>query len=383
MTESAAQIWAALREARLVVDEAWSDGSATGELARRLCHGLNKVWPSELWACFLPGGRCAVDERGRRRVDGESELEAALLIGGATARETLISVNTPSYGQVFCQPVCFKGRHWGWLVVADNASRSGLGADVLREFLRVCADRMALHLLADAAGAASSDGRDPLAAHLPEVASVIAHELNNCLNGMMLQLALAAQSVPDDVRRDTEVIQGLGQAAAAIVRKLQQVNPRDTTPAGPTDLNTVVASSTYSGESIARELHAELAPVQAAPQPLARLIALLVRSAHAGTGDRSVRVATLPTGAGAAVRIADNGPAIDESALAQTSGLFAELRPGLDELTWAVARQLARRAGGDVRAENVADGGVAVTVEFLAAQDPQRPVGGSASRGST
>lgn len=213
-------------------------------------------------------------------------------------------------------------------------------------------------------GGSSADGNNVLAGYLPEVASVVAHDLNNCLNGIMLQLALVTQSVPEGVRRDIEVIRGLGQAAAANVRKLQQVNPREAGPTEVIDLNEVVAAHGDAGS--VTDLGSGLPAVRAAPQALARLVRLLVRSARAACPNGSVRLMTRRTDAGATVRVEDDGPPVDEAALQQSGDAFGLLRPGFDDLTWAVARQLARRAGGDIRAANQPRG-IAVTITFPAA----------------
>lgn len=217
-------------------------------------------------------------------------------------------------------------------------------------------------------GLTSEQERNAWLANVSELTSVITHEFNNILNGILLHVAVLKQEVPPEILPELEVIRGLGNSAAALIKKLQQYNSKRRAPLSPVDLNEAVRDAVAPRAADPRlrvDLAAELPTVQAKPVELRRLIALLLDQAAAvGAEGGSIKLCTSADGKRVFLRIEDAGPHVPEADLARIFEPFQVVRPGADEALLAVCHTLARHLQGSLRAENLTPAGMAFTVEL-------------------
>src|SRR5207248_9006593 len=108
------------------------------------------------------------------------------------------------------------------------------------EFLDACASRLAAGLAAEAAGDPTERERLAWLGNISELTSIITHEFNNVLNGMLLHIAVIKQEVPPEIVPELDVIRGLGINAAALIKKLQQYNGKRRVALTAVDLNEAV-----------------------------------------------------------------------------------------------------------------------------------------------
>jgi C4-dicarboxylate-specific signal transduction histidine kinase len=201
--------------------------------------------------------------------------------------------------------------------------------------------------------------------------ALTAHELNNQLNGMSLQAAILERVLHEAPCTEVHAIKRLVENAAALVRRLQQVNAAGPPMIKLLDLNSLVASvvaEVGTQEAIPIEMHLEpqLPAVKAAAEILRRLIAYLLQRAQmvssAETGP--VQVRTERAGMSVAILIEDHGPVIDEDKLERA------FEPGIIEndrepqLVLSACQMLVRRLGGELVAQNRNREGLRLTVRL-------------------
>src|SRR5262249_34666108 len=77
--------------------------------------------------------------------------------------------------------------------------------------------------------------------HAAEMADLVAHEINNLLNNILLHVAVLERKAGEGVRAELNVIYQAGARAGALINRWQQVNPRRPPRLGPLDLNRATA----------------------------------------------------------------------------------------------------------------------------------------------
>jgi signal transduction histidine kinase len=207
---------------------------------------------------------------------------------------------------------------------------------------------------------------------LSEITSLVAHEFNNYLNGILLHVALLEQELAPAARPELGVIRKLSHEAADLVKRLQQFNQREIPALQPVDLNGVVRESLAKlhapGQplSIRQELPSELPPVLAAPDYLERLVTLVVTNSLAVSipGQGAVTVRTKHAGQKVLVVVEDSGPHVAADRMAHVFEPFAVGRAGEDGIRLPVSKLLARRLQGTIRADNRPEGGMAFEIEL-------------------
>jgi signal transduction histidine kinase len=244
-------------------------------------------------------------------------------------------------------------------------------------FLAVVAERLGALLIQEASERASREERERLAwlGNVSELTSIVSHEFNNLLNGILLHVAVLKQDVPKEMQSELDVIRGLGNNAALLIKQLQKYNSKRRGSLQPVDLNQLVRDAV--AERQAREpaltlqvdLDPELPPAQAKPFEVGRLLSLLIDQARAAMGSHPgpISIRTLRAGNRPQLHVEDVGPPIDETLLPRIFEPFTVVRPGGDEAALAVCHTLVRHLHASMRAENRPAMGVAFTIEFTPA----------------
>jgi signal transduction histidine kinase len=207
---------------------------------------------------------------------------------------------------------------------------------------------------------------------LPELTALVAHELNNSLNGILLQIALLEQELPAADRPEMAAVKRLAGHAAKMLKRLQQYNRQELPQVGPVDVNAVIRETLAAGHQagnslpVQLQLAPELPDARGSPANLQRLLSLLLSHCFAVTTTvpRPIVVRTAREATHAILRIEDNGPAISADLLPQIFEPFVVARPGGDDTSLAVCKLLCGRMRGNFWAENLAQGGVAWVLEL-------------------
>ena len=220
--------------------------------------------------------------------------------------------------------------------------------------------------------------------HAAEMADLVAHEINNLLNNILLHGAVLERKAGEAVRTELNVIRQAGARAGALINRWQQINPRRPPRLGPLDLNRATAEAIASWEKSAAgprvpvrfEPAAALPPVLADPADLDCLVRLLLANAAAATQQGTITVRTEQRPAEVLLRVEDTGAGIDPAMAERVFEPFAVARPSpavsdvgpAPELGLALCKKLARRQQGNIQAENRPDGGVVVEVRLRPAR---------------
>jgi signal transduction histidine kinase len=229
---------------------------------------------------------------------------------------------------------------------------------------------------------------------IADLTDVVAHEFNNILNNILLHLAILEQGgLPTELRGETGLIRQKGLQAAAMVKKLQQLSRRQHPQLEPLDLNAVVRTTVETlGEpadssgiiplraegsshrsaptiGVRLELAEDLPPVLATWSDVKRLLEVLLRNAVASStvAGPPIVVRTAAAANKQTLAVSDTGPEVPAEELRQLFEPFATTRHGSDGLRLAIAKAVARRLQGTLRAENQPEGGVAFVVELQSA----------------
>lgn len=193
---------------------------------------------------------------------------------------------------------------------------------------------------------------------LEHLAPGVAHDLVNQVGGIQSFLSVIGRSGNE---RDRQLLEETAVKAMTTVRQFQDLVR--TRRSGPTD----VAPATLIAEVMAMAAHpladvsfswdvpADLPELQAEPSELRQaLLAVLVNAMDAlgwPAARGSLRVVVRRTGTGIAIAVEDDAASIPPSMRERLFDLRPPAACGRSPLDLAVARHLARRAGGDLRAE--------------------------------
>jgi signal transduction histidine kinase len=257
---------------------------------------------------------------------------------------------------------------WGFLLLAHSHETPAAWTALAGTLLRETARTLALLLRLEGETRQRQESADELL--LGEAAAGLVHDINDCLNSILLQVAVIQVRASPEVRQDLEVIRQHGRLAAGLLRPLQQARQRQRERAQPVDLNRcvreVVAAEPDGTGRFQMELAPQLRPIQATRDGMKRLVSWLLHTA----GDRQpaeagpVLVRTWSDATRVLFTVADAGPAVPEPVLDQ---LFHEAEGLLDPrrvLERLAGQSLLRQFGATLQAQARAEGGVMVTVEW-------------------
>jgi signal transduction histidine kinase len=212
------------------------------------------------------------------------------------------------------------------------------------------------------------DGND-----LAYLTSAVLHEINNSLNGISLHLAVMEQKGASAAwASEMSAMRQEVTAAGARARRLQELCHSGPSALEPVDLNRLVGGivEIRRRQDPGLDLHVTLAPnlppVQATPMDLNRLVGLLVQDAAAAleTGVGRITIATALEERGIELRVTDTGMPLAPGSDSRLFEPFAPGRTNADNLRLCLCKALVKRLQGDIRAENLANGAVAMIVRL-------------------
>jgi signal transduction histidine kinase len=209
-------------------------------------------------------------------------------------------------------------------------------------------------------------------ANVGEIIGPVAHEFNNLLNTLLLQIAVLEQTCPEALKEDIAGLKQHGRTAAALVRLVQQYRKQSSPEAPQSDLNEAVTAAVAAiraaplppGVKVDCTAGNGLPPVRAGLTELKRLVTFLLGNA-AQSGCDGVAARTESCGRGVALVVDVTGPSLDPSFLARLTAPALSSRESAAGLELAAVRSLTRRLGGELSAQ-AHDGGARVTVELPA-----------------
>jgi len=356
-------------EARQLAAAVLRETDEVSARAERLAAGLTDLWPAPLAACLLfspEGTGLAIrDEAGHPRPDWHEALRPQL-DPPAKAPRVANALAAPPALQLpdhvlHLGAVRWDDRHYGVLALALH--RRTTEAALAQVLLAHVAEHLAFRLFQE-----ETERRELIHYRdLADLTNLVGHEFNNALNAIGLQIAalgqkgLTAEHHPElaEVRRQVA-------AAGALVRRLQDLCYKANSPRQPADLNRAVRTALAQRARLA--LAPDLPPVQGTALDLERLADALARGSTATPGSAAVTVRT-GRGSGTTVwlRVEDATADFDDALLPRLFEPFVGLRPEDDGTALALARAVARRLGGSVRAERRPGGGVVFVAELRAA----------------
>lgn len=207
-------------------------------------------------------------------------------------------------------------------------------------------------------------------ANVGEIVGPVAHEFNNLLNTLLLQIAVLEQTCPEALKEDIAGLKQHGRTAAALVRLVQQYRRQSSSEEPQCDLNEAVkaAVAAVHAGALPRDVKVGfmpgggLAPVRAGFPDVKRLASFLLGNAVL-SGCQEVMVRTETGARGVALVVNLTGPSVDPAFLTRLAAPALAAREGTAGLELAAARSLTRRLGGELSA-GPTEGGVRVTVEL-------------------
>jgi len=207
-------------------------------------------------------------------------------------------------------------------------------------------------------------------ANVGEILGPVAHEFNNLLNTLLLQIAVLEQTCPEDLKVEIAGLKQHGRTAAALVRLVQQYRKQSSSESPQGDLNEAVAVAVAiirsgplpPGVTVDFTAGSDLPPVRAGFADLKRLLTFLLGNATL-SGCSEVAVRTEPRDGRVALVVDVTGPSVDPSYVARLTAPTLSALEGPGGLELAAVRALTRRLGGEMTAE-AKDGGARVAVEL-------------------
>jgi signal transduction histidine kinase len=329
--------------------------------AGRLARTLRSLWPgAALVACrYRDAGRdefAVLDATGSARPEWEGPLRAKwgdAEVPGPAGME-LVTGSCESSGE--------------WAVGFALGLPAGSPEDE-----RAVARSLAGRCAREAARAARPD--DDMA-DLGELAGPLAHEFNNVLNNLVLQVAVLEHAAPADVVAGLKEIRRQGLQVGRLVQQFQQSRRRPGATWESADLNRSVASATEAAgrepapsgatpHEVIYEPDADLPRVAGRSGDVVRLCRFLVRNAR--RSGSAVRVGTESRTGVVVLRVAESGNVVPAETLAKLFDPSGSGRPGVNGLEMAACQSIVRRLGGRIRAEALPGGGLEVIAELPAA----------------
>jgi signal transduction histidine kinase len=212
-------------------------------------------------------------------------------------------------------------------------------------------------------------------ASLGRMATDIAHEINNPLEGMANYLSLLEESLRSGSTEEARALtlrvrEGLGRVAT-IIRQVLRFGSLSAVPKEKTDLRDVIvktvdfakASPRAAGVAIEMSGSSEPLPVYGNTTALSQLVSnLFFNACEAQSTGGVVRVEWAIEDGFAAVRVSDRGPGLPAEDLERVFEPFHSTK-GSSGLGLTVSHGIATEHGGSLRAENLPDGGACFTLK--------------------
>ena len=231
-----------------------------------------------------------------------------------------------------------------------------------------------------------------------ELATGMAHEINNPLMGIINYADLARDEVPADstLHEWLGVILSEGERIAELLRHLRALGRTDGMAVDATSLpDTMAAALSLVGHGLGRDgidialdLPPDLPPVQVVPHQLQQAIVALVSNARWAIGERRARgeqdgrgwigiqavAASEGTRRGVHLTVADNGIGIDARDLSRVFDPFFTRREGRSGLGLGLTRVRKDVAGwgGRIHAAQREEGGTVITL-WMPIRKPEEP----------
>ena len=231
---------------------------------------------------------------------------------------------------------------------------------------------------------APNDTPPPGLINVAELADLVAHEVNNLLNSVVLHAALLERSLPQEtqasVQAELGVIRQAIQRAGTMLRRWQQAAPRPGPPLKPFDLKQEIRELSFSetlrnaaGQKVS--FRASVAPdlpiILGNPEDTRRLLCLFVKSAVAASPPGgTVTLRAEPADGQVVLSVEDQGTPVDNDLLERIFEPFAGARGGLlsgpeeGELWLATCKVLARRQKCTITATPGNAGGLIISVRY-------------------
>jgi signal transduction histidine kinase/ActR/RegA family two-component response regulator len=225
---------------------------------------------------------------------------------------------------------------------------------------------------------------------LGELASGVAHDLNNTLHALSLRIGHLATSPLDAGQRDNvAVLARICADAAERVSRLQELaRRREDVPTESFDVSTVVEEALAAARpeiderahlrgvrfALETDLERDVRAVGSAGELRHVFVNLLLNARDAMPRGGRIRVSSRSADARAEVRIEDEGTGIAPEHLDRLfDPFFTTKGPQGIGLGLAIVEGVMRRLGGRVEAQNRAEGGAVFTLTFpIAADRPER-----------
>lgn len=357
----------------------------TADRAALLASSLHRFWDTPLSACLLHEETgpflLALGKTGPAPADWQPFLRQAL--GEWVAPEGRITADLPAppvpeleghllhVARVACQ-----GQTYGTLAVAVPKANGLPDSSQPTELLWLAQLLSPWFRLRTRATPTPSEPRQNLSRFvLSDLAEAVAHEFNNLLNNILLQLeVLKRLGGSEDILTKAAGLQQRCRQAAGLLTRLQRFSESAQPAFCPVAVNHLVrevAAGNVLGvrkvwaRSIHLDLDEELPPLQSSPFDLTRLLALLVEHACAVTPETSgVTVRTARLQDGWQLSVEDRGAVVAADALRKLVEPFTVARPGADDWALSVCKILARRLTGTLQAANRNEEGMTFAVEF-------------------
>jgi len=233
-------------------------------------------------------------------------------------------------------------------------------------------------------------------ADIGELAGPLAHEINNFLNVLVLNVAVLEQLIPEELHAELQQIRRQGLAAAELVRQFQQSRRRPQSAPQPLDLHGLLQGaltalsaptaepgrtprfrvvSNYAQEAaeavpVFLDLEANLPAILGWPLDVTRLLTFLVGNAITAAAPMNGRVLvrTRQANGNVQLRVEDTGAVVPADQLAHFFEPATAVRPVVNRLEIAACRTIVRRLQGRIEAVAAADAGVAVVVDLRRAE---------------
>jgi signal transduction histidine kinase len=387
-----------LKRSSNLLDSVLRGTAEPDQRATALAETLRALWPhSPLYVCSLRGEQhpivVAIDHVGQGCPDYAESLRLELAKhtvmepDRAVASGQLPRILELNNRKLAVDQVMSQGRWEGLLgmAVADGTSTETRHA--LVTLLLVCCQRLGQALELEALKRRQEHLEEELRqqewlANLGELTGPVAHEVNNFLNSLLLQIAVLDQRAPEQTRFALAGVRRQGQETSAMLGTLQAYQNCQPPVAQVVDLNSTVAKIVQGLQEAAaislHRCHHDVPPItlSATTDRLAvagtssdvkRLCEFLLRNAAAAASQSSggsVTVRTERLKDRALLQIEDSGPAVSAAQIAQLFEPHLNCRAGTNSLELAASKTLARRLEGNIRAESGSAGGLKMSVSL-------------------
>lgn len=333
------------------------------ELPSVIVHELSGAVDSPFLACSLqlPAEGNAFLHK------GETGQDSGVLEQIVERQSFPATLHLRSY-QPLIEPLTVLDERWGHLIVAVNskseeAEKTAVIAWGFAESVRAA---LAERVLGDEVQRLQTCiSEQQSLCVLADLVSPVAHELQNVLNSMLLQAAIAERSVPEESRKDLSKIRQLGVQAGDVMKHFNRYRYGKSVPRYRVDLNamveTVLQRLRANGANVEWTLDDGVGPIEATTTDVRRMVDMMVEQAIACTSARNGRATvTCETGLlkdGQAVfRVTDHGGKIGPEELKRLFQFSGNNREGADSIELLACQALVRRLGGTLRVEGTEDG---------------------------